>query len=125
MTGIVALAQSIVATLAADFDEGRPLPMQPVTLVGENKWRAARYGLEAQLIDLSSDTERSAPEAVRALVEWCEPKARELGCVHELGQVEALLSRGTGAAEQTRIYEETETLLAVAQWLAEETVREI
>jgi gamma-glutamyl:cysteine ligase YbdK (ATP-grasp superfamily) len=59
------------------------------------------------------------------LVEWCEPKARELGCVHELGQVEALLSRGTGAAEQTRIYEETETLLAVAQWLAEETVREI
>ena len=125
MTAIVALAQSIVATLAADFDEGRPLPVQPVTLVGENKWRAARYGLDAQLIDLSSDTERPASEAVRALVEWCEPKARELGCVRELGEVEALLSRGTGAAEQIRIYEETETLLAVAQWLAEETVREI
>jgi carboxylate-amine ligase len=125
MTAIVALAQSIVATLAADFDEGRPLPVQPVTLVGENKWRAARYGLDAQLIDLSSDTERPAPDAVRALVEWCEPKARELGCLRELGEVEALLARGTGAAEQARIYEETETLLAVAQWLAEETVREI
>jgi carboxylate-amine ligase len=125
MAAIVALAQSIVATLAADFDGGRRLPVEPVTLVGENKWRAARYGLGAQLIDLSNDTERPAAEAVRALVGWCEPTARELGCARELEQVEALLESGTGADEQVRIYEETESLLAVAQRLAEETVREI
>jgi carboxylate-amine ligase len=125
MAPIVALAQSIVATIASDFDDGRPLPVQPVTLVGENKWRAARYGLGAQLIDLSNDTERSAPEAVRALADWCAPAARRLGCMSELEQIEALLERGSGADEQVRIYEETETLLAVAQWLAEETVSEI
>jgi glutamate---cysteine ligase / carboxylate-amine ligase len=125
MTAIVALAQSIVASLAADFDEGRRLPVQPVTLVGENKWRASRYGLGAQLIDLETDTERTAPEAVRALADWCEPAAKKLGCARELEGVEALLERGNGADEQVRVYEETESLLAVAQRLAEQTVAEI
>jgi glutamate---cysteine ligase / carboxylate-amine ligase len=119
---IVALAQSVVASLAADFDEGRPLPVQPVTLVGENKWRASRYGLGAQLIDLERDTERTVPAAVRSLADWCEPAAKKLGCSRELGQVEALLERGNGADEQGRVYEETESLLAVAQRLAEQTV---
>jgi glutamate---cysteine ligase / carboxylate-amine ligase len=119
---IVALAQSVVASLAADFDEGRPLPVQPVTLVGENKWRASRYGLGAQLIDLEKDTERTVPAAVRSLADWCEPAAKKLGCSRELGQVEALLERGNGADEQARVYEETESLLAVAQRLAEQTV---
>ena len=122
---IAAFAQSIVASLAADFDEGRPLPVQPVTLVGENKWRASRYGLGAQLIDLERDTERTAPEAVRALADWCEPAAKKLGCARELEQVDALLERGSGADEQLRVYEETESLLAVAQRLAEQTVAEI
>jgi glutamate---cysteine ligase / carboxylate-amine ligase len=119
---IVALAQSVVASFAADFDEGRPLPVQPVTLVGENKWRASRYGLGAQLIDLERDTERTVPAAVRSLADWCEPAAKKLGCSRELGQVEALLERGNGADEQGRVYEETESLLAVAQRLAEQTV---
>jgi carboxylate-amine ligase len=122
---IVALAQSLVASLAADFDEGRPLPVQPVTLVGENKWRASRYGLGAQLIDLRTDTERTASAAVRALADRCEPAAKKLGCSRELEQVEALLERGNGADEQVRVYEETESLLAVAQRLAEQTVAEI
>jgi glutamate---cysteine ligase / carboxylate-amine ligase len=122
---IVALAQSLVASLAADFDEGRPLPVQPVTLVGENKWRASRYGLGAQLIDLEKDTERTASEAVRALADRCEPAAKKLGCSLELEQLEALLERGNGADEQVRVYEETESLLAVAKRLAEQTIAEI
>jgi glutamate---cysteine ligase / carboxylate-amine ligase len=105
---IVALAQSVVASFAADFDEGRPLP--------------SRYGLGAQLIDLERDTERTVPAAVRSLADWCEPAAKKLGCSRELGQVEALLERGNGADEQGRVYEETESLLAVAQRLAEQTV---
>jgi glutamate---cysteine ligase / carboxylate-amine ligase len=125
VAAIAALAQSIVASLAADFDEGRPLPVHPVTLVGENKWRASRYGLGAQLIDLKRDTERTAPDAVRALADWCEPAAKKLGCARELEQVDALLERGNGADDQLRVYEETESLLAVAQRLAEQTIAEI
>jgi glutamate---cysteine ligase / carboxylate-amine ligase len=119
----VALAQSLVATLAEAWERGEQLPVEPITLVAENKWRAARYGLEAQLIDLEHDTERSAPDALRALAERCEPAAERLGCAAELAGVETLLGRGSGAEEQLREYERTESLLAVAQWLAQETVR--
>jgi glutamate---cysteine ligase / carboxylate-amine ligase len=121
--GIVALVQSLVATLAEAYEAGETLPVQPATLVDENKWRATRDGLDARLVDLDNDTERSAREAVLALVERSEPAARRLGCAAELDSVEALLARGTGADAQLGVYEETGSLLAVAQWLAEETVR--
>jgi carboxylate-amine ligase len=119
---IVALVQSLAATLAARYDEARTLPIQPVTLVDENKWRAARSGLHAKLIDLDHDTERPAPEAIRALVELAEPAARRLGCTKELAAVERVLERGTGADEQRRVHEETDSLLAVMQFVAQGTV---
>ena len=122
---IAALTQSLVATLAESWERGERQPVEPITLVAENKWRAARYGLEAQLIDLEHDTERPAREALLALAERCAPAARRLGCAEELEGVERLLAAGSGAAEQSRLYEESDSLLAVAQWLAEETVREL
>jgi carboxylate-amine ligase len=123
VSGIVALVQSLVATLASRYDAGRTIPIQPVTLVGENKWRAARYGLDTDLIDLERDEERPAREAVLALAELAAPAAARLGCREELAEVERLCVRGTGADDQRRVEAETGSLLAVAQWLAEETVR--
>jgi glutamate---cysteine ligase / carboxylate-amine ligase len=123
VVGIVALVQSLVATFAEAYEAGEALPIQPVTLVDENKWRATRDGLGAKLIDLEHDTERPAREAVLALLERSEAAARRLGCADELESVETLLARGTGADQQLRIYEETGSLLAVGQWIAEETVR--
>jgi glutamate---cysteine ligase / carboxylate-amine ligase len=125
VTGLVALVQSLVATLAEDFERGAKPQVQPVTLVAENKWRAARDGLDGKLIDLERDEERPAREAVLSLVERVEPAASRLGCREELAEVERLLERGTGAEEQRRVYEETGSLLAVAQWLAEETAAEV
>jgi glutamate---cysteine ligase / carboxylate-amine ligase len=121
VAGLVALVQSLVATLADDFERGERPPVQPVTLISENKWRAARDGLNGKLIDLERDEERPAREAVLAFVERAEPAAACLGCREELGEVERLVERGTGADEQREVYEETGTLLAVAQWLAEQT----
>ena len=122
VSGIVALAQSLVATLAEAHEAGETARVQPVTLVDENKWRATRDGLDARLIDLEHDTERPAREAVLALVERSEAAARRLGCADELESVERILAGGTGADEQLRVYEETGSLLAVAQWIAKETV---
>ena len=120
---LVALTQSLVATLAEAFEAGETLPVQPITLVAENKWRAARDGLHAELIDLEHDSERPAPEALRALADRCLPAARRLSCEEELGRLDELLARGTGADEQVSLYEETDSLLAVARWIAQETVR--
>jgi carboxylate-amine ligase len=125
VAGIVALVQSLVATLADDFERGVKPQMQPVTLVAENKWRAARDGLSGKLIDLERDEERPAREAVNALVERAEPAAMRLGCREELAEVERLVERGSGADEQRSVYEETGSLLAVAQWLAEQTSADV
>ncbi|MGI8421309.1 MAG: glutamate--cysteine ligase [Gaiellaceae bacterium] len=118
---LVALVQSLAATLADRYAATGTLPIQPVTLVAENKWRAARYGLDADLVDLEHDTERSAHDALVALVELAEPAAQRLGCAAELAEVERICARGNGAIEQRAVYEETESLLAVAQFLTRET----
>jgi carboxylate-amine ligase len=123
VAGLVALIQSLVAELADRFerDGAGALPVQPAPLIAENKWRAVRYGLGGDLIDLEHDTERPAREAVAALVEVAGPSAGRLGCRTELEEIERICRRGTGADEQRRAHEDGD-LLAVARWLAEQTV---
>jgi carboxylate-amine ligase len=117
VAAIAALARCLVAA----FSERAPTP-QPRTFVDENKWRAARYGLDADLVDLAHDTERPAREAIRELLELAVPHGPGLECGDELAEVERILERGNGADEQQRAREETGSLLGVAQWLARQTV---
>jgi carboxylate-amine ligase len=117
VAAIAALTQCLVAT----FAERRPAP-QPRIFIDENKWRAARYGLDADLVDLAHDTERPARDAVRELLETAEPVAARLGCVDELAEVERILERGNGADEQRSVHDEEGSLLAVSRRLAELTV---
>jgi glutamate---cysteine ligase / carboxylate-amine ligase len=121
VAALAALIQSLVATLGSAFECGDVDPPDPHLLLEENRWRAARDGLDARLIDLEHDTERSAPEAIRALVERCAPAAEALGCAEELELVEEILARGNGADEQRQAYEETDSLLEVTRRLVEET----
>jgi carboxylate-amine ligase len=122
VAALVALVQSLVATLVDRFERAGTLATEQITLVAENKWRAARYGLDADLVWLERDTERPARRAIADLLELAEPAARRLGCAAELAEVEAICARGNGAAEQRRVREESDSLLAVAQWLVEQTV---
>ena len=118
VAAIAALTQCLVATLVED-----PAPVQPRTLIAENKWRAVRYGLHAELVDLAHDRARPAPDAIRELLERAAPAASRLGCEAELGEVERLLELGNGADEQRRVNDEQGGLVGVARWLPEETVR--
>jgi len=119
---LVALVQSLAATLAAQYDEHGVLPTQPVTLIAENKWRAVRYGLDAELVDLQRDEQRPAREALRELAELARPAAARLGCADELALLERVLERGGGAAEQRAAAQNAGgSLLGVAQWLCEHT----
>lgn len=121
---LVALVQSLVATLAEQYEQQGTLPCQPVTLIAENKWRAVRYGLEAELVDLTRDEQRPAREALRELAELAAPAARRLGCADELALLEAVLERGDGAGEQRAAAENAGgSLLGVAQWLCRYTLQ--
>ena len=118
---IVALVQSLAATYADRYERDGVLPAQPRPLLEENKWRAARYGLDAELIWLERDEERPAREAVAALVALAEPAAQRLGCGEEIAAVSRICERGAGADEQRRVLAESESLLSVTRWLVETT----
>jgi carboxylate-amine ligase len=123
---LVALVQSLAATLASEYDETGALPTQPVTLVAENKWRAVRYGLDAALVDLERDEERPAREALRDLAERARPAAQRLGCADELARLETVLARGGGADEQRAAADGAGgSLLGVAKWLCEHTTAQL
>jgi glutamate---cysteine ligase / carboxylate-amine ligase len=122
VAALAALIQSLVATLGSAFECGEIAPAIPDVVLEENRGRAARDGLDARLIDVAGDTERSAVEAVRALVERCFPAADALGCAEELELVEQILAVGNGAQEQLRVHDDTADPAAVARWLSEQTV---
>lgn len=121
-TAIVALIQSLVATHGSNFDSGILAEPRSTMLIEENKWRALRDGLDAQLIDLEHETERPAREAIAELVERCSPAAEALGCAADLAGVATILLRGNGGDEQRRLFSEHGDLDAVAAWLAEQTL---
>jgi glutamate---cysteine ligase / carboxylate-amine ligase len=119
--GIVALVQGLVASLSDRYERDGALPIQPVMLIAENKWRAVRYGLDADLVDLERDEERPAREAILELVERAAPHAQRLGSAHELAEVERICRRGSGADEQRAVFDRDRSLLAVVRRLAELT----
>jgi carboxylate-amine ligase len=121
VAALAALAQSLAATFAEEARAPAQAPA-PRTLIAENKWRAARDGLDADVVDLGRDEVRSAREAVAELVGRAAPAADRLGCLEELREVRHLCERGDGASEQRRAQGEPPSLLSVARWLAETTV---
>jgi carboxylate-amine ligase len=125
VAALVALVQSLVATLVERFEREGRLPTEATMLIAENKWRAARYGLDADLIWLERDEERPARAAIAELLDLTAPAARRLGCETELAEVETICARGTGADEQRRVRDEADSLLAVVQWLVEQTVESV
>jgi carboxylate-amine ligase len=74
-----ALMFALTARVARALDEGEPLPDYPHRLLEENFWRAIRYGLSGELIDLATGEVRPARAAVESLCEWVLPVAEELG----------------------------------------------
>jgi glutamate---cysteine ligase / carboxylate-amine ligase len=83
--GLASLIVACVAQAARDVDEGNTAPaMLPARLIEENLWRAIRYGLDGQLLDLLRGQPYSASESVERLLRWTEPVRRELGIEVEL-----------------------------------------
>jgi carboxylate-amine ligase len=79
-----ALIVACVAQAARDIDEGRPHVDLPPRLIEENMWRAIRYGLDGELLELESGEAYPARAAVDRLLAWTAPMRRELGLSVEL-----------------------------------------
>jgi glutamate---cysteine ligase / carboxylate-amine ligase len=81
---LAALCYALTARIARALDEGEPLPDFPRRLIEENLWRAIRYGLSGELIDLAGGDVRPARAHLERLAEWVLPVAEELGCADYL-----------------------------------------
>jgi carboxylate-amine ligase len=81
---LAALCYALTARIARALDEGEPLPDFPHRLIEENFWRATRYGLSGELIDLASGDVRPARAHLERLIEWIAPVAEELGAAQYL-----------------------------------------
>jgi carboxylate-amine ligase len=76
---LAAFVYSLTARIARALDEGEPLPAWPHRLLEENLWRAIRYGLSGELIDLELRETVAARARLEQLMEWVLPVAEELG----------------------------------------------
>ena len=111
--GLTALVQALVKELAEHFDAGTPLSTYPFEMLDENKWLAARHGLEGELVDLPSSDRVSTRALARRLLDRMREHCQELGSASELEAVEDLLARGNGAARQVVVYEANHDLREV------------
>jgi carboxylate-amine ligase len=103
--GLTALVQAMVKELAEHFDSGERLSSYPHEMLDENKWLAARHGLEGELVDLPSNERVTTRALARRLLDRMREHCQELGSESELEAVEDLLVRGNGAARQVVVYE--------------------
>jgi carboxylate-amine ligase len=97
---LTALVQCIVDDGSARLDAGETLPTLPFWYVRENKWRAARYGMDAEIVLDRDGTQTPVVDAIRALVARLEPVAERLGCAQELQDVLTIIEVGASYERQ-------------------------
>lgn len=101
---IAAMAQSLVESFDRQLDKGYTLPQPRMWLVRENKWRAARYGLDAEIVvDDLGQSVKPIKEAILDLADDLEPTARKLGCAEELMKVEQMMEVGASYQRQRAV----------------------
>ncbi|WP_311245009.1 glutamate--cysteine ligase [Microbacterium sp. WCS2018Hpa-23] len=121
LAAVAALVQVLVEHLSRELDEGRTLPQMPAWYHRENKWRAARYGLDARVIVDAVGTQRPVREHLAQVIEDLAPVAVELGCVREFGSIGTILNDGASYERQLTIANATGgDLGAVVQHLIRE-----
>jgi glutamate---cysteine ligase / carboxylate-amine ligase len=120
---LAAFCQALVKHYSERHERGDEIPSYHRILTTENKWLAARYGLEAPVMDLATGRRNRVPVAqlVRRTLRDIEPHARELGSERELEGVREILARGNGADRQRRTFNANRDLVEVVREIADAT----
>ncbi|WP_445347382.1 glutamate--cysteine ligase [Corynebacterium marquesiae] len=121
LSAIVALTHCLVVYYDRLIDAAEPLPILQPWHVAENKWRGARYGMDALVITSRETDEAWVKDELVEMVDELSPIARELGCVNELKLIHEIIEGGAGYERQRRLFKETGSWREVV----EETCREL
>jgi carboxylate-amine ligase len=119
---ISAIIQAIVAKLWKLRRDNMTFRVYPLSLIEENKWRAVRYGVSGNLLDLGKETERPAKELIEELIGWfLDDVLDDLGSREQVEYAYTILEGGTSADRQLATFEETGDLKRVVDQLVAET----
>ena len=118
---LAALAQALVVKLYRLRRSNLGFRIYSRALVEENKWRAARYGLDGNLIDFGKRQEVPMRVLAKELLEFVDDVVDELGSRHALSYIDTVLKEGTSADRQLAVYKQTGDLRQVVNWLVAET----
>src|SRR5919197_4099681 len=102
---IAALIQAMVKELAEHFEAGKRLAAYPYEMLDENRWLAARSGLDGELVDLPERRRVATRDLARRLYDRLSEHAQDLGSSAELEGILDLLEHGNGAHRQQVVYE--------------------
>ena len=100
---VAALSQCLVDIFDRELDKGYTLPVPKGWVMRENKWRAARHGLEADVIYGENNDTRPLREALAELVRELQPTADRLGCTEQLDLVHDVVAGGASYQRQRAV----------------------
>ncbi len=120
VSAIAALIQCLVQSLSEEIDEGAFHQGSHPMMVRQNKWRAARFGNRAMLVDVDTREVRSVKDITRSLVDRLLPVAEQLQCDDYLRHVQTMAERPTWADRQRQILRETNDLAEIVRRLSGE-----
>ncbi|UJP39740.1 glutamate--cysteine ligase [Cellulomonas palmilytica] len=103
VTAISALTHCLVEHFSSLLDAGETLPSMPTWFVQENKWRSARYGMDAIVITDAVGDEELVTDSVSRWLQVLAPVAERLGCAAELDDVRVILRRGASYQRQRAV----------------------
>ncbi len=118
---IAALIQAIVAKLFKLLRQNITFRIYRRRLLDENRWRAARYGIDGKLIDFGKETEVEERSLLSELLEFVSSEVDEFGTQREMAHIERIMSEGTGADRQLAIWKQTRDMKAVLDHIVAET----
>ncbi|HUL14433.1 MAG TPA: carboxylate-amine ligase [Terriglobales bacterium] len=118
---IAALTQAIVVKLHRLYTHNQSWRVYRRALIEENKWRAARYGIEGKMIDFGKEAEVPMRSLIPELLELVDDVVDDLGSRSAVEYIQTILHEGTSAERQLRVFEQTGDLKAVVRHLVAET----
>jgi carboxylate-amine ligase len=120
---LAAYCQALVKMYCERFDRREEIRSYHRILTSENKWLAARYGLEAPLMDLATEARNRIPVAqlIRRRLKELVPHAKELGSEDALDGIRDILAGGNGADRQLRVFNANRDLTEVVREIADAT----
>ena len=124
---LAALCQALIAKLTWCHEHNVDVPVLTRDYLEENKWRAMRYGLDAEAIDFIKLRRLSMRDSINELLDFVEDVVDDLGSRHEMNYLRALMvsPNGTGADRQVAVFEQSGDLNKVVELLMEQTMQGI